>query len=182
MEDLFASLTEELAAWVKGATGAEVSPEDFRLPRGEGQLSLGAFVRGGAREAAQRLSSALDGCPSVGQVRERDGWLLFFLSDGWFNGLIAWTKGLNTRPAGTYLENRMAILARKGDAPCPDAEPVRQALWAAYLAHRRGFWREADERAALTMTHQAQDRARMELENRCGGAAAAILKLRGESL
>ena len=74
----------------------------------------------------------------------------------------------------------MAILARKGDAPCPESEDVRRALWAAYLAWRRGFWRAADERTVLTMTHALAGAERIALENRCGGAAAAILKFKGE--
>ena len=178
MEDLFASLTRSLAAWVNDCTGVPVAPGDFRLPREEGQRSLGTFVRDGAAEAAAQLNKAL--CPQVREVRERNGWLLFFLSKDWFDGLIDRAKALDARPAGTYLENRMAILARKGDAPCPDEENVQRALWTAYLAYRRGFWREADERVVLTMTHSVTGRDRIALENRCGGAAAAILKLRGE--
>lgn len=180
MEDLFAALTGALAAWVQAVTGVPVEPEDFRLPRGQGQLSLAAFARGGGSEAAQKLTEALDRCPQVREVREKNGWLLFFLSDRWFNELIEWAKALDTRPADSYVENRMAMLARKGDSPCPAAEPVRRALWAAYLAYRRGFWREADEQLALTMTHHLAGADRIGLENRCGGAAAAISKLRGE--
>ncbi|MBQ6892310.1 MAG: hypothetical protein IJN47_06820, partial [Clostridia bacterium] len=97
-----------------------------------------------------------------------------------FDGLIAWAKTLDSRPGGSYLENRMGILSRKGEGPCPEEEAVRRALWRAYLAYRRGFWRAEDERAALTMTHGARGMDRIELENRCGSAAAAILKLRGE--
>lgn len=178
MEDLYMTLTEALAAWVKAVTGAEVTAADFRVPRREGQLSLGTFVQDGAEEAAEKLAGAL--CPQVRAVRAKNGWLLFFLSDEWFDGLIAWARGLDTRPAGSYLENRMAILARKGDAPCPDSEDVRRALWASYLAFRRGFWRAADQRTVLTMTHGLGGEERIALENRCGGAAAAILKLRGK--
>ena len=79
MEDLFAALTADLAAWVEACTGAPVAPEAFRLPREEGQLSLGTFVRGGAAEAARKLNGAL--CPQVREVRARNGWLLFYLSD-----------------------------------------------------------------------------------------------------
>ena len=180
MEDMYSALTEALAAWVSAVTGTAVKPGDLRLPRAEGQLSLGVFVQGGAGEAAQKLRDALPACPQVRAVEERNGWLLFWLSDAWFDQLIAWAKALDTRPGGSYVENRMAMLARKGDAPCPDAEPVRRALWAAFLAYRRGFWREADQRAVLTMTHQLTGMDRITLEDRCGGAAAAILKLRGE--
>ncbi len=180
MEDLYFTLTGSLAAWVEAGTGVPVAPESFRLPRAGGQLSLGAFVTGDAVAAAQKLTDALGDCPEVRAVRERNGWLLFWLSDEWFDGLIAWARALDTRPGGSYVENRMAILARKGDAPCPDAEDVRQALWCAYLAYRRGFWRAADERLVLTMTHGARGAARIALENRCGGAAAAIYKLKGE--
>ena len=178
MEDLYKTLTEALAAWVKAVTGADVKAAEFRVPRSEGQLSVGTFVQGGAQEAADKLNASL--CPQVRAVRAKNGWLLFFLSDSWFDGLIAWARGLDTRPAGTYLENRMAILARKGDAPCPESEDVRRALWAAYLAYRRGFWRAADERTVLTMTHALTGAERITLENRCGGAAAAIYKLKGE--
>lgn len=180
MEDLYGSLTAALAAWVEAATGTAVAPGDFRLPRNEGQLSLGVFVNGDAGAARRQLAASLVDCPQIRAVEEKNGWLLFYLSDGWFNELIAWAKALDTRPAGSYLENRMAILMGRGDSPCPEAESVRRALWAAYLSYRRGFWRAEDERAALTMTHGATDSARIELENRCGGAAAAILKLRGE--
>lgn len=180
MEDLFSALTEGLAAWVSAATGTAVAGSDFRLPRNEGQLSLGAFVQGGAQEAARKLTDALPACPQVREVREKNGWLLFWLSDGWFDALIAWAVNLDTRPGGSYVENRMAILTRKGMAPCPNAEPVRRALWAAFMAYRRGFWREADERLVLTMTHELTGTDRIGLENRCGGVAAAILKLKGE--
>lgn len=182
MEDMYTSLTEALAAWVRAVTGATVGAGDFRLPRDEGQLSLGVFVTGGAAAAARKLSEALPACPQVREVRERNGWLLFFLSNRWFDGLIEWAKALDTRPGGSYLENRMAMLMRRGDGPCPDAEPVRRALWAAYLAYRRGFWREADERLVLTMTHGPDGAARIALEDRCGGAAAAILKWKGNKL
>ena len=182
MEDMYTSLTEALAAWVRAVTGATVGAGDFRLPRDEGQLSLGVFVTGDAAAAARKLSEALPACPQVREVRERNGWLLFFLSNRWFDGLIEWAKALDTRPGGSYLENRMAMLMRRGDGPCPDAEPVRRALWAAYLAYRRGFWREADERLVLTMTHGSDGAARIALEDRCGGAAAAILKWKGNKL
>ena len=178
MEDLYKTLTEALAAWVTAVTGAHVKAAEFRVPRSEGQLSVGTFVQGGAQEVADKLNAAP--CPQVRAVRAKNGWLLFFLSDSWFDGLIAWARGLDTRSAGSYLENRMAMLARKGDGPCPAAEPVRRALWRAYLAYRRGFWREADERLVLTMTHGQTGMDRIALENRCGGAAAAILKLRGK--
>ena len=177
MEDLYKTLTEALAAWVTAVTGAEVKAADFRLPR-EGQLSVDTFVRGDAEAAAQKLNASL--CPQVREVRAKNGWLLFFLSDSWFDGLIRWAQGLDTRPGGSYVENRMAILARKGDAPCPESEDVRRALWASYLAYRRGFWRAADERTVLTMTHALTGGERIALENRCGGAAAAIYKLKGE--
>ena len=180
MEDLYSSLTMTLAAWVSAATGAPVTGADFRLPREEGQLSLGVFVQGDAEAAAQKLMDGLSACPAVREVREKNGWLLFYLSNAWFDALIAWARALDTRPTGSYVENRMAILARKGPAPCPDAEPVRRALWTAYLAYRRGFWREADERLVLTMAHKLTDMDRMSLENRCGGVAAAIYTLRGE--
>ena len=180
MEDLYATLTQTLARWVQAVTGAPVEAEDFRLPRDAGQLSLGVFVRGGAEEAANKLREALAACPEVRDVQARNGWLLFWLSDAWFDGLIRWAKTLDVRPTGSYVENRMAILARRGDAPCPAAEDVRRALWAAYLAFRQGSWRAADERLALTMSHGLAGMDRIALENRCGGAAAAILKLRGE--
>ena len=180
MEDLYSTLTEALAAWVTAVTGTAVQGSDFRLPREEGQLSLAVFVTGGATEAARQLAEDLPACPQVREVRERNGWLLFFLSNSWFDGLIAWARSLDTRPGGSYVENRMAMLMRKGDAPCPDAEPVHRALWATYLAYRRGFWREADERLVLTMTHDETGTDRIALENRCGGAAAAIYKLKGD--
>ena len=182
MEDLFVSLTNALAAWVEAVTGTPVAPEAFRVPRAGGQLSLGAFVTGNAEEAARKLTADLPVCPWVRVVEERNGWLLFYLSDAWFDRLIAWARGLGTRPTGSYAENRMAMLMRKGDGPCPDAEPVRRALWASYLAFRRGLWRTEDERLILTMTHGPTGTERVALENRCGSVAAAICKLRGEKL
>ena len=180
MEDLFSSLTLALSTWVESVTGAAVSARDFRLPRAQGQLSLGVFATVGGAEAAQKLTEALPACPQVREVREKNGWLLFWLSNEWFDGLIRWAMGLDTRPTGSYVENRMGMLARKGMAPCPDAEPVRRALWASYLAYRRGAWRAADERLVLTMTHHLTGTDRVELENRCGGVAAAIEQLKGE--
>ena len=54
MEDLYMTLTEALAAWVGTVTGAKVAAADFRVPRHEGQLSLGAFVRAEFPEAAEK--------------------------------------------------------------------------------------------------------------------------------
>ena len=105
MEDLYMTLTEALAAWVEAVTGAEVGAADFRVPRREGQLSLGTFVQDGAEEAAEKLAGAL--CPQVREVRAKNGWLLFFLSDSWFDGLIRWARGLDTRPGGSYVESAM---------------------------------------------------------------------------
>ena len=150
MEDMYSALTEALAAWVSAAAGTAVQASDFRLPRDEGQLSLGVFVQGGAKEAAAKLTEDLPACPQVREVREKNGWLLFWLSNAWFDELMAWAWALDTRPGGSYVENRMAILARKGDAPCPESEDVRRALWAAYLAWRRGFWRAAVPNLFLT--------------------------------
>lgn len=175
-------LTGALAAWAQAVTGVPVTGEDFRLPRNEGQLSLGVFVTGDAQAAARQLRENLSACPQVRAVEEKNGWLLFYLSDAWFDGLIRWARELDTRPAGSYVENRMAMLARRGEAPCPDEEPVRRALWAAFLAYRRGFWRAADERQVLTMTHHVTGAARIALEDRCGGVAAAIQNLRGARL
>ena len=117
MEDLYFTLTGSLAAWVEAGTGVPVAPESFRLPRAGGQLSLGAFVTGDAVAAAQKLTDALGDCPEVRAVRERNGWLLFWLSDEWFDGLIAWARALDTRPGGSYVENRMASSPARGMRP-----------------------------------------------------------------
>ena len=138
---------------------------------GPGRLGNGRHR--GPREGGGIPRAPKRGAALGGDLRPR-------LSDEWFDGLIRWAQGLDTRPCGSYVENRMAILARKGDAPCPESEDVRRALWASYLAWRRGFWRAADERTVLTMTHALTGGERIALENRCGGAAAAIYKLKGE--
>ena len=126
MEDLFASLTERLAAWVTAVTGAAVAPEDFRLPRREGQLSLGAFVQGDALGAARALTQALSRCPDVEAVLSEGGWLLFFLSDGWFekpenldlNKLYLSERHLDVKgpnPEGAFLIDQMVGAIRTGD-------------------------------------------------------------------
>ncbi len=52
MEDLYKTLTEALAVWVKAVTGADVKAAEFRVPRSEGQLSVDTFGPGEKRLAA----------------------------------------------------------------------------------------------------------------------------------
>lgn len=180
MEDLYGQVTEALAAFVEKVTGIPLAPEAFRLPREGGQLSV-PFVRHDAKGAAAALNGAKAACPFVKHVHEKGGWLIFCLSDAFFEELMAFAQALPLMPKGTYLENRMGILARKGTAPCPREERVQNALWRAYLCYRKGGWTAEAERQMLTMTHLPEGQKRLDLENRCGGVALAILHLKGAS-
>ncbi len=175
------------AAFLAEAAGAPVAPARVK-PSAYAPLSCSAFVRDGMagtllpriREGLARCT--LDGVPLLGDVTERGGWLLLDFSDAWWERLCALAKALPMADGGGgYLENRLRMLVRHGDAPCPIDATVRRVLWLAWLAHDAGGFSAETGRAVLTMTHHLTGMQRVRLEHGCGGVAAAILHLKGDS-
>ena len=188
MNRLTVEIRRTIAAWVSETVGRPV-PAERICPSREAPLSCGAFVRGGAAEAAQRLTDgraafAPQGVLWLAEVRAQRGWLLFFFSDALWQTLQQTALALPAREnpdAGCYADARMRVLTRHGAAPCPDDGTVRGVLWDCWLCHDAGRpFPPQLLRRIERMTHHQTGAARIALEHACGGAAGAILNLRGD--
>lgn len=185
-EPLTVRIRRAVCAWLENVTETPVPLSRVKAADAY-PLATSAFVKTRSAQALlPRLTETLPACTAEGvlllsAVTERNGWLLFSFSDACWNMLVARAAALKNDGDGSYLSNRMRILMRHGSCPCPDDERVRRALWLCLLAHDgRGFTQET-ERAVLTMTHHLTGMPRVALEHSCGGVAAAILHLKGDS-
>ena len=159
-------------------------PITVRLSR-SAMLASSDFVRGGSGEAAAQLAARLSECrlfdaPLLQRVEVQNGWLLFTLTKDVFDTyalslppLLPGEALRNGRAA--YVDYRMDMLLRHGDAPLPHCEPMLKAILTASAASARKRWTKDDERAVLTMTHGLPTEARLIAEQHGARAAKIIL-------
>ncbi len=175
MESFFAAATQAIGEYSERILGVRVHA---RLSR-RAMLAAPDFVRENAKEAASALHArrgecALLSAPLLKSVREENGWLLFTLDSAAFDAYAAAIPdGFSHGDA--YLDRRMEMLLRHGDAPLPDCDAILCAVLAASYASARGKWTAEDERAVLTMTHGLSGMARVRAEHRAAHAAKLIL-------
>lgn len=170
---------QALSAFIEAQTGVSPQEGDYKLSK-DGLLSCRSFVRRGSGEAAAKLkehtnSFLFQEIRPVEGVEERNGWLLLTPSHAFYRWLTDYGCSLPALENESYLANRLKILARKGEAPCPAEPRVQRVLLEAFWGIKGA---EADRRL-LTMTHIDPPPARIAMENNCGSVARALLGLRG---
>lgn len=185
MEAPLESLLMRLADFTHAVTGVKPPLSAFK-PARDGYLGLSAFVRLDAPAAARALSHAASAClwegvPLLEGVEEKGGWLLFAFTPAFFEKLVALGKSLPPASPNTCWGNRLHILTRKGNAPCPEDFGVRQTLFLAFWSRSTGKYPPNLPQRLLTMTHIAPPAARLELEKNMGAVARALLGFMGEA-
>ncbi len=174
MESLYRSATEALCGWIQQHTG--VLPT-LRVSR-DAHVACSSFF-GDAAFVANKLERVQNECtllgaPLVERVSAQNGWLLLWLTA---QSLDAYAAAL---PASfvhgdAYVDRRLAILLRHGDAPCPKDERVEAVVWRTVFAARDGAWTSDTEKAVLTVSHALDGQARIDLEHAMGGVARILL-------
>lgn len=185
MQAALANLLEMLSDFVETTTGTRPAPSTFK-PATEGRLGLSAFVREDAPTAAVALQKDCAHCrwedvPILEAVEEKNGWLLLTFSQGFWDTLLELGQSLPPASPESYWGNRLHILSRKGDAPCPRDPQVQETLLLAFWAWGTERYPKSLLQKLLTLTHVSPPAYRLSLEAQCGSVAKALLGFMGEA-
>ena len=179
---LLKALAESIAVGLSHSYGIEVPPSRVKMPaRG---AEAGVAVSSGI--AAEKLAApsgesfpAVCGVSAIDAVRYENGWLLFTVSEAFFQAIIDSTKMLPL-PAddGEKLAlNRLLALRRHRGTGCPDRETVREALWLCACAAEGRSAVSRAEKAVLSMFDGVVPKERPALYDLCGETADAACRL-----
>lgn len=181
METLYRIMTEAIGNWSGEVLGRPLS---VRLSE-TALLASSGLVKGGAKEAAEKLGGRIGEClifgtPLLKSVSEKNGWILFDLKSSVFDAYALSLPALAPGQIdGTdYVDSRMDMLLRHPDAAIPDKEPVLRAVLTASRASDRGRWTPQDSQTVLCMTHGMESFDRLRTEQACARAAKIILSER----
>lgn len=184
---MIGALRESIARGVSLALGREIGPERVRVPaRGaEAGLALwepadlAAWHARGETVTPSELFNAVCGADAILSLREENGWLLFGLSDAFYDALIAWARELPLPKddMGSLALNRMLVLKRHGGVGCPHAGSIRNALWLTACAYEGLTALSRAEEALLSMWDGIVPAERAEIMNGCGEMADAACRL-----
>ncbi len=188
MNTIYEAAVSALSAFAEQTLGRSI----VARPSRSAMLASPDFVRGDAEDAAKQLAACLSKCrlfdaPLLRRVEIQNGWLLFTLTKDVFDAYalslpdLAPGEAIRNEQAG-YVDFRMDMLLRHGDAPLPHCEPMLKAILTASAASARKRWTKDDERAVLTMTHGLPTEARLFAEQHGARAAKIILTERRKML
>lgn len=185
MEAPLKALLTLLADFTWACTGVRPPLSAFK-PARDGYLGLSTFVRLDASAAADALKKAAPAClwegvPVLEGVRAEHGWLIFDFSHPFFQKLLELGQSLPPASPSTYWGNRLHLLARKKEAPCPKEFTLRQTLFLAFWSWGTGRYSPALFQRLLTLTRISPPGARLALEKECGSAASALLGFMGKA-
>lgn len=179
MKESLQQLLLSLSQFIEATTGVCPPPHTFKPATG-GRLGLSTFVRGDAPAAAKALNANCIHClwedvPVLAGVEEKNGWLLLHFSPDFWEKLLKLGQSLPPASPKSYWGNRLHILCRKGDAPCPEEPRVLETLLLCFWAWGTERYPKNLPERLLTPTHVSPPTARLELENQCGTVARALL-------
>lgn len=183
MQAALTNLLEVLSAFVESTTGTRPAPSTFKIAT-KGRLGLSAFIRGDAPAASVALQKDCAQCrwedvPILEAVEEKNGWLLFTFSQGFWDKLLELGQSLPPASPESYWGNRLHILSCKGDAPCPRDPQVQELLLLAFWAWGTGRYPKNLPQKLLTLTYVSPPTYRLSLESQCGSVARALLGFMG---
>lgn len=186
MEAPFEAFLTLLADFTCTCTGVHPPLPTFK-PATEGRLGLSAFIREDAPAAAvalhkNRSQCCWEGASILEVVEEKNGWLLFTFSPAFWEKLLVLGQSLSPASPETYWGNRMHMLARKGEAPCPRDPQVQETLLLAFWAWGTGRYPKNLPQKLLTLTRVSPPAYRLSLESQCGSVAKALLGFMGDAL
>ena len=167
-----------------------VSADRIRLPaRGAAAgCAIAVSLNADAARWAEQLDAVRDrfptvwGAPLLAAVHEKNGWLLFDLSDALYAAAAdRLAEAADPIPAdhGCYPLHRLRMLARYPSAGCPADAAVQTALLLCLAANEAptDANRARAEEALLSMAYHLPPAARTALLVRCGAVARAAAGL-----
>lgn len=141
-------------------------PIRLSYPR-QGELSTNSFVASGnANWAAQKI---LD-CRYVARAQENNGWVIFWLTDDFYNQWIELCPRILCPNLNDLVQNRLNLWLQKGLAPCPKDENLRRVIL-------RTAAKLATDNDILTLSHHLMGSERIAFESSLGGCAKLLLSL-----
>lgn len=185
MQAALTNLLKVLSDFAESTTGTRPAPFTFK-PATKGRLGLSAFIRGDAPAAAAALHEDCAQCrwedvPILEAAEEKNGWLLLTFSQGFWDTLLELGQALPPASPEIYWGNRLHILSRKGDAPCPRDPQVQETLLLAFWAWGTERYPKNLPQKLLTLTHVSPPTYRLFLESQCGSVARALLGFMGKA-
>lgn len=175
--DIYALARRAIAAGLPGVTEADV-----RIPARHAAISV--YAPEAPLAAAEAFPTVL-GVPMVRTVGRQNGWLLFTLTDKFYDACVREICGVLPKPpddCGSFARNRMLALARQAGEGCPHNAHIRRALWL-WLGAAYGYVSKTEaERAFLRMLYPLPVRERMQARRSLGQMADACARLDALSL
>lgn len=128
----------------------------------------------------ETVSARLYGTEMIESCRVVNGWLLFNLSDAFYNALTEQVNAELPPPAsdlGRHAINRMLVLARHGGTGCPNIPALQRALLLCVCAGKSRSALEQAERAVCSMFRSVPPKERPALLEQSGALGSACSRL-----
>ncbi len=181
---LVKAVREALCAGLNEHGGGFLPEQICLCPRA---AAASCYVGDGAGDPAKRSGGKAGltfpnvlNAPLVDRTWEKDGWLLFALTDAFYDAAVEAVVRLLPYPpedGGNYAQNRMMALARKPRTGVPKDASVQRAVWLAICMTARPSLQPAAERALLTMGGTLSPALRSGLLQQCGSVGNAAARL-----
>jgi hypothetical protein len=168
-----------LAEAASGSFGCRFDASRVHLPARHAAASL-RLLNGTPDSPVQTISARLYGVELIESCRIVNGWLLFELSQTFYDALTERVIAELQPPAsdlGRHALNRMLVLARHEGAGCPDEPALRRALLLCVCAGQSRASLMRAERAAQTMFHAIEPKERPALLKQSGALGKACARL-----
>lgn len=175
METLYLQTVDTIGSWIGAFSGKSIN---LRLSK-KAMLASSDFLLENSETMAENLSKECKNClfksaSLIRSIRAENGWLLIDLNKSYFDAFSLLLPD-SFEYGSAYVDKRMEMFLRHGDAPLPDYDPVLKAILIASFASTRGKWTQDDERTVLTMTHALSGMERVRTEHALARAAKIIL-------
>jgi hypothetical protein len=168
-----------LAEAASRAAGLPFDASSVHLPAKHAAASL-RLLNGAPPFQPETVSARLYGVEMIESCRIVNGWLLFDLSDAFYNALTEHVLAAYPPPesdSGRHAVNRMLVLARHGGTGCPSIPALQRALLLCVCAGKNRSSLEQAERTANAMFRSIPPKERPALLEQSGALGDACARL-----
>lgn len=168
-----------LAEAVSHVAGLPFDASGVHLPARHAAASL-RLPNGAPPFPPEAVSARLYGVEMIESCRIVNGWLLFDLSDAFYNALTEHVFVAYPPPdsdLGRHAINRMLVLARHGGTGCPNIPALQRALLLCVCAGKNRSSLEQAERAVCSMFRSVPPKERSALLEQSGALGNACARL-----
>ncbi len=189
MNEILRQLDASLCEAVARAAGLEKERVRLHIPAREAAAACPLLDRADAGIAAAMLQNGdiapvLDVLP-VSNVKARNGWLLFTLSDAFYTAAVWHVRRSLPAPVGDgdcHALNQMIAMARAGGDGCPADAHVQRAWLLTLCCTESGAALFRAKTALSAMTLHVPPAERAALTRACGGVADAAARILYDSI